>query len=71
MQPQLLRIRSVLSDISMNFINRQHDSPHAPAGADKSDDISVIQYMSAACRAARSHELFALPAAWLLRQVPH
>ena len=70
MQPQLLRIRSVLSDISMNFINRQHDSPHAPSGADKSDDISVIQYMSAACRAARSHELFALPAAWLLRQVP-
>ena len=70
MQPQLLRIRSVLADISMNFINRQ-DEFHPPTGPDTSDDISVIQYMSAACRAARSTELYALPAAWLLRQVSY
>ena len=70
MQPQLLRIRSVLADISMNFINRQHET-HSLVGSENSDDISVIQYMSAACRAARSAELYSLPAAWLLRQVPH
>jgi hypothetical protein len=70
MQPQLLRIRNVLADISMNYINRQHTSYSQTAPVEKSEDISIIQYMSAACRAARSSELHALPSAWLLRQVP-
>jgi hypothetical protein len=70
MQPQLLRIRNVLADISMNYINRQHTSYSQSTPIEKSEDISIIQYMSAACRAARSSELHALPSAWLLRQVP-
>lgn len=68
MQPQLLRIRSVLADISMNYINHNHNSMK-PVGAEESDEMSVVQYMSAACRASRSKELRYLPAAWLLRQV--
>ena len=67
MQPQLLRIRSVLADISMNYINHNHNMKFV--GAEESDEMSVVQYMSAACRASRSKELRYLPAAWLLRQV--
>jgi hypothetical protein len=63
MQPQLLRIRSVLADISMNYINRSDGNP------DQRDDITVVQHISAACKAARSNELIKLPSAWLLRQV--
>ena len=65
MQPQLLRIRSVLADVSMNCLNRQS------AWMDRVDEpvINVIQHMSAACRASRSSELKDLPASWLLRQV--
>ena len=69
MQPQLLRIRNVLADISMNYINHPNPTNRRQAIADQSDEISVIQYMSAACRASRSAELSSLPAAWLLRQV--
>ena len=69
MQPQLLRIRSVLADISMNYINHPNPTSRRQAITDQSEEISVIQYMSAACRASRSAELRALPAAWLLRQV--
>ena len=65
MQPQLLRIRSVLADISMNYINRSDGNP------DQRDDITVVQHISAACKAARSNELSSLPSAWLLRQVLH
>ena len=68
MQPQLLRIRSVLADISMNYINHNHNLMK-PIGAEESDEMSVVQYMSAACRASRSQQLRYLPAAWLLRQV--
>ena len=68
MQPQLLRIRNVLADISMNYINHNHNLIKA-VGVQESDDMSVVQYMSAACRASRSQELRYLPAAWLLRQV--
>ena len=69
MQSQLLRIRSVLADISMNYINHRNPPNRRLADFDQSDEISVIQYMSAACRASRSSELNSLPAAWLLRQV--
>jgi hypothetical protein len=58
----------VLADISMNYINHNHNSMK-PVGAEESDEMSVVQYMSAACRASRSKELRYLPAAWLLRQV--
>jgi uncharacterized protein YeaC (DUF1315 family) len=69
MQPQLLRIRKVLADVSMTYINR-HD-PMYGAPADKNDEgsICVVQHMSAACRASRAPELRKLPASWLLRQV--
>jgi hypothetical protein len=66
MQPQLLRIRSVLADVSMNYINRHTASESHDADREV---VSVVQNMSAACRASRSHELNGLPAAWLLRQV--
>ena len=71
MQPQLLRIRSVLADISMSYINRREGdvSGDSDSRSEEKEAISVIQYMSAACRAARSPQLNALPAAWLLRQV--
>ena len=69
MQPQLLRIRSVLADISLNYINDHHPTNRRKPELDQTDEISVIQYMSAACRASRSSELCSLPAAWLLRQV--
>ena len=70
MQSQLLKIRSVLADISMSYINRRDTgSRNAETRSDEKEAISVIQYMSAACRAARAPELNALPAAWLLRQV--
>ena len=70
MQPQLVRIRSVLADIIMDYINR-HDPAVQEQEEEESDDddIRVVQHLSAACRAARSSELKSLPAAWLLRQV--
>ena len=81
MQPQLIRIRKVLADISMNYINKDDAGDFyrknqiiLPTGSSKSkndlnDEISVVQHMSAACRAAWSQELKDLPSAWLLRQV--
>ena len=78
MQPQLIRIRKVLADISMNYINKNDvsDLYHKnkviswiKSKNDLRDEISVVQHMSAACRAAWSHELKDLPSAWLLRQV--
>ena len=81
MQPQLIRIRKVLADISMNYINKddvgdlyRKNQIILPTGSCKSmndlrDEISVVQHMSAACRAAWSHELKDLPSSWLLRQV--
>ena len=68
MQPQLMRIRRVLADISMAFIN------HDDLGSERNkvrdvDDISVVQHMSAACRASRSSALENLSSAWLLQQV--
>jgi hypothetical protein len=68
MQPQLLRIRSVLADISMSYINR-YDPSARTGGTLEVEDIKVIQHMSTACRASRSVELNSLPAAQLLRQV--
>ena len=76
MQPQLKRIRKVLADISMKYINhdggRHHITRPTELGRDKNDlrdEICVAQHMSAACRAAWSRELKDLPSAWLLRQV--
>ena len=81
MQPQLRRIRKVLADISMNYINKDDASGlnHKndiilPTGSSKSkndlrDEISVVQHMSATCRAAWSQELKDLPSSWLLKQV--
>ena len=68
MQPQLLRIRRVLADVAMNYINR-HDSTYGKIEGVDGGEICVVQHMSAACRAARSSELRELPSAWLLRQV--
>ena len=68
MQPQLLRIRSVLADVSMNYINR-HRRAYSLDSVAEGELINVVQHMSASCRASRSNELNALPAAWLLRQV--
>ena len=74
MQHQLVRIRSVLADILANYVNRNMNQNNNALNVDAEenmDEISVVQYMSAACRAARSTELCNLPAAWLLRQVTH
>ena len=68
MQPQLLRIRKVLADICMTYVNRA-DSDPADVTTDGVASLSVVQYMSATCRAARSLELRKLPASWLFRQV--
>ena len=81
MQPQLIRIRKVLADISMKYINKDDvgdlyrknkiilSTVSSKSTNDLRDEISVAQHMSAACRAAWSHELKDLPSAWLLRQV--
>jgi hypothetical protein len=66
MQPQLLRIRKVLADVSMAYINRHDPMYDVPA---IKESVCVVQHMSAACRASRSPELRKLPASWLLRQV--
>ena len=68
MQSQLLRIRGVLTDVAIKYINR-HDSEHKKGEENIASEICVVQHMSAACRAARSYELKDLPSAWLLRQV--
>ena len=68
MQPQLLRIRRVLADVAMNYINH-HDSTYGKIEGVNEGEICVVQHMSAACRAARSPELRDLSSAWLLRQV--
>ena len=68
MQPQLMRIRKALADISMNYINRREENYSKAIGLERTE-ISVVQHLSAACRAARSDELRSLPSAWLLRQV--
>jgi hypothetical protein len=73
MQPQLLRIRKVLTDVSLNYINRQsiagHDRFEGGRSEEEVEELRVVQHMSAACRASRSDELKGLPSAWLLRQV--
>ena len=68
MQSQLLRIRSVLADISMNYINR-HDPAYGEVKENDEGTVCVAQHMSAVCRASRTPELRMLPASWLLRQV--
>ena len=68
MQPQLLRIRRVLADISMAFINRDDLSPEEKEMRNN-DDVSVVQHMSATCRAARSADLKDLSSSWLLQKV--
>ena len=68
MQPQLMRIRRVLADISMSFINQDGQGSERSNVRDV-DDISVVQHMSAACRASRSSALENLSSSWLLRQV--
>ena len=68
MQAQLIRIRKVLADISLNYINRGESSNNVHAAEDDGS-VRVIQHVSAACRASRSTDLGSLPAAWLLRQV--
>lgn len=68
MQAQLIRIRKVLADISLNYINRGETANEASA-VEGDGGVCVIQHVSAACRASRSSELGSLPAAWLLRQV--
>ena len=65
MQPQLLRIRQVLGDISLSLINKEEDIIDSKG----TEDINVVQHMSAACRAARSKQLSTLSASMLLRQV--
>ena len=70
MQSQLLRIRNVLRDVTLQHLNGKDENEVEEDGR-FSDvrDIQVAQHMSAACRAARSPELSNLPSAWLLRQV--
>ena len=65
MQPQLLRIRQVLGDISLSLINKEEDIIDSKG----TEDINVVQHMSAACRAARSKQLSTLSASMLLRQL--
>jgi hypothetical protein len=73
MQPQLKRIRKVLADVSLFYVNRQlaADGGQFEGGrnVDEVEELRVVQHMSAACRASRSNELKGLPAAWLLRQI--
>ena len=71
MQAQLVRIRRVLADVSLKYIHCRENQGANQVQLNESDTdiISMVQHMSAACRAARLDEVKALPAAWLLRQV--
>jgi hypothetical protein len=70
MQGQLLRIRAVLADVSMNCINRTDQGLARDINTIHAEhSLSVVQHMSAVCRASRSAELRHLPACWVLRQV--
>jgi hypothetical protein len=68
MQPQLRQIRRVLTDVSMDYLNKK-----TTAKGDEEDEevqeLRVIQHMSAACRASHDTLTQNLPSAWLLRQV--
>ena len=68
MQTQLVNIRKVLADVSLNYINRASRDGDARIQED-ANDVRVVQHTSAACTASRSPELRDLPSAWLLRQV--
>ena len=68
MQTQLVNIRKVLADVSLNYINRSSRDGDDYIQEDASD-VRVVQHTSAACTASRSPELRDLPSAWLLRQV--
>ena len=68
MQHQLLQIRNVLRDVTLDHVNGHYATYEEESAADIGD-IRVAQHMSAACRAARSPQLRNLPSAWLLRQV--
>ena len=68
MQPQLLTIRKVLNDVTLNYVYNQ-DTDYRHDDSATNGDICVAQHVSAVCRAARSPALRNLPSAWLLRQV--
>jgi hypothetical protein len=71
MQPQLTRIRRVLADLSMDYLNRHDSAGGGATGLEgvEEEELRVIQHMSAACRASHEKSLRTLPSAWLLRQV--
>jgi hypothetical protein len=69
MQPQLTQIRSILADVSMDYLNRRWKNPGKAKEGGEEEDLRVIQHMSAACRASHEESVRTLPSAWLLRQV--
>lgn len=71
MQPQLIRIRRVLADLSIDYLNRHDPSEGGTEAVDEKEEqeLRVVQHMSAACRASYQHSVKSLPSAWLLQQV--
>jgi hypothetical protein len=68
MQPQLRQIRSVLTDVSMDYLNRKTTAKEDEDEEEELEELRVIQHMSAACRASHDESIQNLPSAWLLRQ---
>ena len=59
-RPQLRVIRQVINDIAMTLLQE---------GEDPRGEVSVVQHLSPACRAARMSDISDLPAAAILRRV--
>ena len=67
LRPQLRVIRRVITDAAMSLSQDATSTDHTG----NSGQIQIIQFFSAACRAARSRKLFDHPAAAILRRVTH
>ena len=59
-RPQLRVIRQVINDIAISLLQE---------GEDPKGEVSVVQHLSPACRAARMSEISDLTAAAILRRV--
>jgi len=60
MQPQLISIRRVLTNIGITYCQEEHD---------RTGEIRVVQHMSASCRAARMNSTKHLASATILRHM--
>ena len=69
LRPQLRVIRRVITDAALSLSQEASSSSLDHTG--NVGQIQIIQFFSAACRAARSKALFDQPAAAVLRRVTH